>query len=356
MHFTKKTNKINERNTVYYGTSSLEWVVEFKYLGIIIAQNNNFGRALDHLCQQSKRAQTVLDLHIHRHPTLSVDHIMRLFVILIRPILTFDCEIWGVGNYDVIEKLYLNFVKKLLGVKPNTNTAMLYAELGSFPLSIYIRKTLKKYWLKIMNSGHHSLPGIVYYNMFNSSEQNWATTIKQILFETGYGFVWLNQNISNEKLFLNQFEERCKDMHMQQCVHDIENSGRCRIYKEIKQSYKLELYLKCNIRSSLRIYLARFRLSSHRFLIERGRWMKPKIELPNRICTFCNDKDIQDEYHIVPKCVHFHILRIKFINKYYYVRPSMYKFQQLMNTRKKREYFRLMLFVKLTMNEYNSML
>ena len=171
MHFTKKTNKINERNTVYYGTSSLEWVVEFKYLGIIIAQKNTFRRALDHLCQQSKRAQAVLDLHIHIHPTLSVDHIMRLFDILIRPILTFDCEIWGVGNYDVIEKLYLNFVKKLLGVKPNINTAMLYAELGSFPLSIYIRKTLVKYWLKIMNSGHHSLPGIVYYNMFNSSEQ-----------------------------------------------------------------------------------------------------------------------------------------------------------------------------------------
>ena len=108
---------------------------------------------------------------------------------------------YGVENYDVIEKVYLNFVKKLLGVKPNTNTPMLYAELGSFPLSIYIRKTLIKYWLKIMNSGHHSLPGIVYYNMVNSSEQSWATKIKQILFETGYGFVWLNQNVSNKKTF-----------------------------------------------------------------------------------------------------------------------------------------------------------
>ena len=67
--------------------------------------------------------------------------------------------------------------------------------------------------------------------MFNSSEQSWATTIKQILFETGYGSVWLNQNVSNEKLFLNQFEQRCKVMHMQKCVHDIENSGRCRMYK-----------------------------------------------------------------------------------------------------------------------------
>ena len=190
MHFTKMITKINERNTVYYGTSSLEWVVEFKYLGIIIVQNNTLGRALEHICQQSKRAPAVLDLHIHRHPTLSVDHIMRLFDILIRPTLTFfDCEIWGVGNFDVIEKVYLNFDKKLVGVKPNTNTAMWYAELGNFPLSMYIRKTLIKYWLKIMNSGHHNITGIVYYNMFNSSEQSWAATIKQILFETGYGFV-----------------------------------------------------------------------------------------------------------------------------------------------------------------------
>ena len=25
--------------------------------------------------------------------------------------------------------------------------------------------------------------------------------------------------------------------------------------------------------------------------------MNPKIEYPNRNCTLCNDKDIQDEYH-----------------------------------------------------------
>ena len=34
-------------------------------------------------------------------------------------------------------------------------------------------------------------------------------------------------------------EERYKDMHMQKCFHDIENSGRCRMYKEIKQSYTI---------------------------------------------------------------------------------------------------------------------
>ena len=49
--------------------------------------------------------------------------------------------------------------------------------------------------------------------------------------------------------------------------------------------------------------------------------MKPKVGISkvgisNRICTFCNDKDIQDEYHMVLKCVYFHTLRMKLINKY----------------------------------------
>ena len=39
--------------------------------------------------------------------------------------------------------------------------------------------------------------------------------------------------------------------------------------------------------------------------------------------------------YMMLKCVNFHTLRTKFINKYDYVRPSMYKFQQLMNTREK---------------------
>ena len=52
---------------------------------------------------------------------------------------------------------------------------------------------------------------------------------------------------------------------------------RCRMYKELKQSYKMESYLQCNIRHTLLIYFTRFRLSSHRFLIERGCWMKQNI-------------------------------------------------------------------------------
>ena len=34
-------------------------------------------------------------------------------------------------------------------------------------------------------------------------------------------------------------------------------------------------------------------------MVDRGRWMKPKVQYIDRKCTLCNDNDIQDEYHSV---------------------------------------------------------
>ena len=33
-------------------------------------------------------------------------------------------------------------------------------------------------------------------------------------------------------------------------------------------------------------------------VVERGRWSKPKVEYIDRLCTLCDERDIEDEYHI----------------------------------------------------------
>ena len=68
------------------------------------------------------------------------------------------------------------------------------------------------------------------------------------------------------------------------------------------------------------------------------RWVKPKINYHERLCTLCDENDIEDEYHILMKCNYFVNLREKYISKKYYKRPSMYEFQKLMNTTKRELY------------------
>ena len=71
------------------------------------------------------------------------------------------------------------------------------------------------------------------------------------------------------------------------------------MYREIKTVYKCENYMDCNIRHDLRMCYTQFRLSSHKFLVERTRWRKEQIPYHERTCSLCNIHDVQDEYHIV---------------------------------------------------------
>ncbi len=234
-------------------------------------------------------------------------------------------------------------------------------ETGCYPLSIYIRRSLIKYWIQLINCDPDKLVRVAYDAMLNTlvtnpSRVTWVSRVKDILQQTGFGYVWLNQAVDNPRQFILSFEQRCKDMHIQKCFTDMATGSRCRLYREVKSEYIIEPYLRYNTCRDLRINFTKVRLSSHRFMVERGRWLKPKVQYEDRLCTLCNEHDIQDEYHIMMKCAYFTAIRTKYIKKYYYVRPSMYKYLQLMNTNNSRERFRLMLLCKLITKEYNATL
>ena len=91
----------------------------------------------------------------------------------------------------------------------------------------------------------------------------------------------------------------------------------------------------------------KLRFSSHKFLVERARWLKVKVPYTQRTCTLCNSNDIEDEYHVTLVCEYFRDVRKKYIKPFYYQRPNMMKFLDLMTSVSKKDRFRLMFFFKL---------
>ena len=120
--------------------------------------------------------------------------------------------------------------------------------------------------------------------MRNPEKYSWMTHIKDLLCSHGFENIWRDQSVVNGKLFLANIEQRC--------IADMNSSNKCRTYREIKAVYKCETYLDCNIRHDLRMFYTKFRLSSHKFLIERTRWHKSVIPYHERTCTLCNQHDI----------------------------------------------------------------
>ena len=59
---------------IYYNEKPLEWVEDFKYLVVHFAKNGKLTNA--NIYQQAACAQTTLDLHVIKHPSVSLHHIL----------------------------------------------------------------------------------------------------------------------------------------------------------------------------------------------------------------------------------------------------------------------------------------
>ena len=63
--------------TMTYNDEPLEYVQSFKYLGLNFNSKCSFEESSDKLCSQARKAQTVLDLHVMKHPTMSVERALQ---------------------------------------------------------------------------------------------------------------------------------------------------------------------------------------------------------------------------------------------------------------------------------------
>ena len=89
---------------IEYYLQPLQWIDSFKYLGVTFSATNNFTNGMKAIYQQASKSQTVIEIHVLKHPTVALNHIFQLFDILINPILNYGCAVWGTGNYTDIEE------------------------------------------------------------------------------------------------------------------------------------------------------------------------------------------------------------------------------------------------------------
>jgi hypothetical protein len=83
--------------------------------------------------------------------------ILDLFDKMVKPTLLYGCEIWGLGNIEIIERVHIKFCKLLLQLKNLTPTYMIYGELGSYPIVLDVKIRILSFWSKLGFCGIFSL-------------------------------------------------------------------------------------------------------------------------------------------------------------------------------------------------------
>ena len=217
-------------------------------------------------------------------------------------------------------------MKQLLKVKQQTSNAAVYGELGRVPMAIMRQIRIIKFWSKILNN-----PESLQYKLYNQRDVHgfyinpWSKAVKKLLDDTGFSYLWENQTISNSDIKL--VEKRLYDQYLQKWYEDISNSPKLHVYNLIKNNFGFENYLLCIKNIKHRIALTRMRCSTHKLLIEEGRYRN--IERENRMCVHCNMHAVENEYHFILVCPFYRDLRMQCLPKYYCHWPNIQKLNNI---------------------------
>ena len=336
----RKGGALPRNLTFLYNGNQLEFVRSFKYLRIVFTAGGSFTETQNTLSGQAQKAIFKMNKYLYRFTFISPKHKLELFDKLVTPILNYGCEVWGFIQGNAIERVHLQFCKQLLGVKKTTQNDFVYGELGRTTLITKRYLYIVKYWFKILASEEQKYINIVYRMMLRDMELkpnavNWASLVKHLLMSLGFYEVWLAQGVGDYKAFISVLKLRLSDNFIQNWHARLELSSRASFYTNVA-TFQLQPYLeKINI-VKFQKAVSRLRVASHRLEIEAGRWLRPnRTPINERKCRVCNV--LEDEYHFVIECsLLYKELRDKYIPKYYWVRPSMFKFVQLMKCDKEK--------------------
>ena len=308
--------------------TEIEVVNKFTYLGLCFNYNGKFTEAEKQLGMQGRKAVFALNKNINGL-FLNNETLLSLFDTYICSILNYASAIWGSHKGQNVEKVQLDFCKKLLGVKRTTCNIMIYSELGLVPLNAVRKLYMLKYWGKLLVTNNCILKDcyLTLLEKHNDGKINWVSEIHKLLTELGFTEIWNKQYL--DVSFIPLIKQRIFDQEKQIVLGKISDSSKCFLYRHLLYSYDMQLYLKRPIPKKLQNCISRFRLSSHSLSIETGRYHN--IVQTNRLCPICHT-DIEDEFHFILKCPMYDDLRKLFIKPFYYERPSVFKLIQLFTT------------------------
>ena len=134
--------------------------------------------------------------------------------------------------------------------------------------------------------------------------------MKRLLFQFGFGFAWIADELGDTNAFLSLFTQRLTDCSYQTINEDINTTPKAITYKLFKTNLNPETYLSIDIPYLYKKILSNFRCSGHNLMIEKGRHMNVDRHL--RFCPHCLKHDIhvvEDERHFLLTCPLYEELR-----------------------------------------------
>jgi hypothetical protein len=324
-------------------------VLEYTYLGVVLNRNGSFTSAVESQRKKGLRALFGMRRYLSKND-LSHKALMKLFDILIKPVVSYGAPIWtpflsittkitecleqNTTNPESLskliksfastptERLHLKHLKWTMSSHKYTSNIVTWGDTGRIPLVIGHIKQSIKYMNRVSMLNDNNFASLAYLEQKELDLPWYKNCIRLHNIATKCATEASTDSscptTSTEKRIPlhDVLEQKLIDLFKNSWSSCFDTQSKLDNYRNIKHIFGKEDYLDCITNHDHRSLIFRLRASSHSLEIEKGRYNK--IPREQRFCILCNHehintKHIEDEDHFLTSCTLYSDLRAQLL-------------------------------------------
>lgn len=321
--------KLNHKFSL--GSKIIEQTRSYTYLGLTITLSGSFTQAMDDRRKKALGALFSLKRCIDMR-FLSPRALFKLYDSLVKPVLTYGCQVWFPATkfckamlsdsphtrllqqiaQDPCERAHLQMLKWTLGTHKRSSNVATWGETGRHPICIGVIEQVLKYKRRLEDNNDTST--LIYHTLKEQIQLKltWYTTLSEL--ETRFSSQCRSSTSTSSTPSRpppSLVRHGLQQHFTEKWFEGLNDQPKLRYYKQVKSSFTFEPYLDL-VNSTWRQALARLRSSSHNLNIETGRYIN-QSDQRLRQCRFCyktfGHEVIEDEPHFLVTCPHYNAER-----------------------------------------------
>ncbi len=303
VHFRpKRVERTND--PVVLGNSHIDFVSEYKYLGIVLNEFLQYENTAEVLAKSATRALGSVMNKFKSLKNMGFETYCKLYESCVLPVLEYGSEIWGYKIFDSCEQVQSKALRYFYGVHKFAPKYALYGDSGWSPCVYNRRYNMVRFWNRLNKMDDSRLTKHIFNYDMQINKNNWSSEIHDIFQSYDLETHYRNREYCN----LENLRRKIKENYALVWKQNVTNYPKLRTYLDFKETLEKEKYLTFDFSRRERSLLAQLRFGILPIRIETGRFVG---ETPDeRLCIYCDKNVIEDEYHYIFYCDFYAEIRI----------------------------------------------
>ena len=243
---------------------------------------------------------------------LDYDSYTKLYNTCVCTVMDYSSAIWGFKQYDKTDTVHNRAMRAFLGVHRFTSVPAVSGDMAWLTPKSRRHLEIVRFWLRLTAMDNSRLTKKVYLWDKACTKGSWTKDVNHILKESNLEHLICDQPLAllGKSEILRFVEESLKSKQIDRWEHDIQSQSKLRFYRIFKNVFEVEKYVSINLTISQRSILSQLRYGILPLKVETGRYFNMPVE--DRICQFCETKEVETETHFLFNCNRYSTIRESF--------------------------------------------